>query len=82
MTAAVFHTSGRQFSVLEIVRPFLLLAVLAFLAGFGGYLILGPPDVLGHDAAPQAAAVAASPAVPTDASAQAASAEWNAPQRT
>jgi hypothetical protein len=91
MTAAIFHTApvqigGRQFSVLEIVRPFLLLAILAFLAGFGGYLILGPPNVMSLGAAPQATAAAAAPAVSTDASAPAASpnasGEWNAAQRT
>ena len=83
MTAAAFHTAGptagRSFSFLEILRPFLLLAVLAFLAGFGGYLILGPPNVMSLGAAPQTAGVATSPAKP--ASAPATADEWNAPKQ-
>jgi uncharacterized membrane protein YfcA len=79
MTAAVFHTAGRPFSFLEILRPFLLLAVLAFLAGFGGYLILGPPNVMNLGAPPQAAAAVAAPATP--ASAPAATGDWNAPKQ-
>ena len=79
MTAAVFHTAERPFSVLEILRPFLLLAVVAFLAGFGGYLILGPPNAMNLGAEPQAAAAIASPATP--ASAPATSDDWNAPKQ-
>jgi hypothetical protein len=83
MTAAAFHTAGhttgRTFSFLEILRPFLLLAVLAFLAGFGGYLILGPPNVMSLGAAPQTNAAAVSPATP--ASAPAATGDWNAPKQ-
>ena len=89
MTAAAFttagHTAGRPVSVLALVRPFLLLGVLAFLAGFGGYLILGPPNVMSLGAPADAAATAPqaqaqSPAAATDASAPATSDEWNAPK--
>jgi hypothetical protein len=81
MTAAVFHTApvqigGRQFSLVEIIRPFLLLAVLAFLAGFGGYLILGPPNVMNLTPTAQTSAAAASPAIPASAPAG----DWNAPK--
>jgi hypothetical protein len=79
MTAAAFHTADRPFSLVEFVRPFLLLAVLAFLAGFGGYLILGPPNVMSLGAAPQTDATAVSPATP--ASAPATADEWNAPKQ-
>ena len=83
MTAAAFHTAGqtagRPFSFLEILRPFLLLGVLAFLAGCGGYLILGPPNVMSLGAAPQTGAAVASPATP--ASAPATADEWNAPKQ-
>ena len=34
-------------ALLAFARPFLLLAALAFFAGFGGYLIFGPPQVMG-----------------------------------
>ena len=89
MTAAAFptvgHTAGRPVSFLALVRPFLLLAVLAFLAGFGGYLILGPPNVMNLGAQPETAATAPqaqaqSPAAATDASAPATSDDWNAPK--
>ena len=76
MTAAAFHLAGRQFSFLEILRPFLLLAVLAFLAGFGGYLILGPPNVMNLGATPSATAAAASSTTPVSAPAD----DWNAPK--
>ncbi|HZZ32976.1 MAG TPA: hypothetical protein VFE10_13395 [Phenylobacterium sp.] len=45
MTAVAFHTV-RPTSLLSVVGPLLVIAVLAFLAGFGGYLILGPANVL------------------------------------
>ena len=64
MTVAAFHLPARPLSLLEFVRPFLLLAVLAFLAGFGGYLILGPPNVMSLTPAPQTTAAAASPEIP------------------
>ncbi len=80
MTAAVFHTAGRPFSVLQILRPFLTLAVLAFLAGFGGYLILGPPNVMSLGAQPQPVA-APSATTPASAPAPAATGDWNAPKQ-
>lgn len=44
MSVAAFHV--RPASLFSAVGPFLALGVLAFLAGFGGYLILGPAKVL------------------------------------
>jgi hypothetical protein len=80
MTVAAFHLPARPLSLLEFVRPFLLLAALAFLAGFGGYLILGPPNVMNlTPPAPQATAAVATPEIP--ASAPASSDDWNAPKR-
>jgi hypothetical protein len=79
MTIAAFLPAGRQSSFLEILRPFLLLAALAFLAGFGGYLILGPPNVMNLTPAAQTTAAAVSPAIP--ASAPAATGDWNAPKQ-
>ncbi|HXA38262.1 MAG TPA: hypothetical protein VNW53_04620 [Phenylobacterium sp.] len=62
MTVAAFHPV-RPASLLSAVGPFLALAALAFLAGFGGYLILGPANVLDLTAGPAAAhASAATPA--------------------
>ena len=62
MTVAAFHPI-RPASLLSAIGPFLALAALAFLAGFGGYLILGPAKVLGLAADPAAAhASAATPA--------------------
>ncbi|HLZ75234.1 hypothetical protein [Phenylobacterium sp.] len=83
MTAADFHLPARPLSLLEFVRPFLLLAVLAFLAGFGGYLILGPPNVMGLTPATQttAAVTAPTPASEITASAPAATGDWNAPKQ-
>jgi hypothetical protein len=83
MTAAAFHLPARPLSLLEFVRPFLLLAVLAFLAGFGGYLILGPPNVMNLTPSAQtsAAATPTSPAPEIPASAPAATSDWNAPKQ-
>ncbi len=76
MTAAAFHLPERHLSLLEFVRPFLLLAVLAFLAGFGGYLILGPPNVMSLTPSTSATAAAVSPEIPASAPAT----DWNAPK--
>ena len=55
-------------SLLAILRPFVLLSALAFFAGFGGYLILGPPHVLsGAPGAPAAVADTPSPTPAVDA---------------
>jgi len=62
-----------------IARPFLLLAVVAFFAGFGGYLILGPPQVMSAVRGAEPAAAAA-PAAATPASDDAAP-QWDAPKR-
>ena len=62
-------------ALLAFARPFLLLAALAFFAGFGGYLIFGPPQVMGPlQAHPAPAAAAAAPELATPAS------EESAPQ--
>jgi hypothetical protein len=45
MTVAAFNIV-RPANLLGFVGPLLALAALAFLAGFGGYLILGPANVL------------------------------------
>jgi hypothetical protein len=63
MTVADFHIV-RPANLLGFVGPLLALVVLAFLAGFGGYLILGPANVLNPPPAP--AAAHASMATPAD----------------
>jgi hypothetical protein len=63
MTVAAFNIV-RPASLLGFVGPLLALTVLAFLAGFGGYLILGPASVL--NAPPAPAAAQASVATPAD----------------
>ena len=81
MTAAAFHFPARPVSLLQFVRPFLLAATLAFLAGFGGYLILGPPNVMNLTApATQAPAAVATPEIPASAPASPVSDDWNAPK--
>ena len=52
------HTAPTHTDLFSLARSLLLLAVLAFLAGFGGYMVLGPPDVasLGVHAGPLATA--------------------------
>lgn len=73
--AALPPAASRNVSLIEIVRPFLLLGALAFLAGFGGYLILGPPNVMAAgDAKPTAASSAMTPA-------SASAGDWNAPKQ-
>jgi hypothetical protein len=76
MTVAAFHLE-RPTSLLAILRPFLLLAILAFLAGFGGYLILGPTNALNLTGAPQTTAAATSTATPASAPAD----DWNLPKQ-
>ena len=49
-----------------LARSLLLLAVAGFLAGFGGYLVLGPPDVAGLGARAGPVATVTAP-VPTSA---------------
>ncbi|THD73124.1 hypothetical protein [Phenylobacterium sp.] len=62
MTVAAFHIV-RPTNLLGFAAPFLALAIVAFLAGFGGYLILGPANVLGMShGAPTASGSAATPA--------------------
>lgn len=62
MTVAAFHIA-RPANLLGFIGPLLALAVLAFLAGFGGYLILGPANVLNPPPAATASqAPAATPA--------------------
>jgi hypothetical protein len=63
MTVAAFPIV-RPANLLGFAGPVLALALLAFLAGFGGYLILGPANVLGmtHDTS----AAAHSAATPVD----------------
>jgi hypothetical protein len=72
MTAAV-PTTPRQASVYQVVRPFVLLAVVAFLVGFLGYLALGRQELV--STAQGATAAVASPAV-----ASPASDDWNLPK--
>ncbi|MBS0331384.1 MAG: hypothetical protein JSS35_01330 [Proteobacteria bacterium] len=64
-------------ALLAFVRPFVLLAALAFFAGFGGYLILGPPQVL---TASQPAALPSADAA-TPASDDGVAPDWNPPKR-
>lgn len=82
MTAVSFHPStvARPASgwlpLLAIARPFLILAALAFFAGFGGYLILGPPQVL--SAAHAAKPIAAPSATPAS---EDAAPQWDLPKQ-
>ena len=68
-------------SLAQIVRPLLLLAVFGFLAGFGGYLVFGPPNAAGLIGRAQPAAAAATPASTVAAPAPADD-EWNPPRKT
>jgi hypothetical protein len=89
MTAVTFFrpVSARSdnglLALIAFARPLLLLAALAFFAGFGGYLILGPPDVLssGHPGvAVPASATASAPATDIPASDDGAMPDWNLPK--
>ena len=71
MTAA--PVAPREASFHELLRPLVLLAVVAFVVGFLGYLALGRPALASSQEA--AAAVAAEPAL-----AGPASDDWNLPK--
>ncbi|THD60396.1 hypothetical protein [Phenylobacterium sp.] len=80
MTVAAFRPTVPTGSLLAILRPLLLLGTLAFFAGFGGYLIFGPADVMGRQATqsqPAPVAVSATPAVAAAPSSDA----WNLPKQ-
>jgi len=77
MNAAAAHVSLSQ-----IVRPLLLLAAFGFLAGFGGYLVFGPPNAAGLIGRAQPAASAATPASIVSAPASADDDAWNPPRKT
>jgi hypothetical protein len=64
-------------SVYDAMRPFALLAVVAFVLGFAGYVALGAPAISAPE--PQAAVVAA-PALAAPAVAGPASDDWNLPK--
>jgi len=70
-------TAPVDIDLFAIARSLVLLAVVAFLAGFGGYLLFGPPNVasLNDRQAPVAAA-----ASPIEAAAPA-SDDWNLPRK-
>jgi len=88
MTAVTFFQTGPRRAesiwrpIFAIARPFVLLAALAFFAGFGGYLILGPPQVMNTGGSvPPPAAVGPKPAPATATSAADESApQWDAPK--
>jgi hypothetical protein len=63
--------------LLAMGRTFLVLAALAFFAGFGGYLILGPPHVLAAGPTLQPSAAAAPTAIPAD---EGVAPDWNPPK--
>jgi len=67
-------------SLFPLIRMLLLLAVVGFFAGFGGYLVFGPPDAAGLGARAKPAAAAA----PTAASVVSTSVddEFNPPRQT
>jgi hypothetical protein len=78
MSVATFHApSHTGASLAQVLRPFALIAALAFLAGFGGYLILGPPNVMGMVSDQARAAAASSAATPASAPAD----DWNFPKK-
>ena len=78
MTVAAFRPAAdAPMSLLAALRPFLLLAVLAFFAGFGGYLILGPANVMGLTPDPQPSSAAATAMTPASAPAD----DWNLPKK-
>jgi hypothetical protein len=80
MTVAAFRPDALQTgSLLRALRPFLLLAVLAFFAGFGGYLILGPANVMGLTPDSQRPSAETSAITPATAASVAAD-NWNAPR--
>lgn len=88
MTAVTFfqtdprHAENLCRPLMAVARSFLLLAALAFFAGFGGYLIIGPPQVMNTGGSvPPPAAVAPEPAPAAATSAADESApQWDAPK--
>jgi hypothetical protein len=81
MTVAAFPTAFRprsQDSLAGLFGLFLLLAVVAFFTGFGGYLIFGPPHVLRDTAHPQRMAT---PAAAVDSAFTPAGADWDPPRQ-
>ena len=81
MTATAFRPA-QPTSLRAIVQPLLLLAALAFFAGFGAYLILGPHHVLRAAEAPAPVAAVAGPTDASTAPEPAAVDDANAPQKT
>jgi hypothetical protein len=80
MTVAAFRPDALPpGSLLRALRPLLLLAALAFFAGFGGYLILGPANVMSLTPDSQRPSAQTTAAMPTTA-ASAAADDWNAPR--
>jgi hypothetical protein len=80
MTIAAFRPTASTGSLLAILRPLLVLGTLAFFAGFGGYLIFGPADVMGRQATPQASVAVSTPATPAAVTAPS-SDDWNLPKQ-
>jgi len=81
MTATAFRPVPPT-SLLAMARPLLLLAALAFFAGFGGYLILGPHHVLRAAEAPAPVAAVAGPTDASTAPEPTVLDDANAPQKT
>jgi hypothetical protein len=81
MAVTAFRTV-QPTSLRAIVQPLALLAALAFFAGFGGYLILGPHHVLRASEAPAPVAAVAGPTDASTAPEPAAVDDTNAPQKT
>ena len=84
MTATAFHTA-RPTPLLAMLQPILLLAAVAFFAGFGGYLILGPNHVMRsvepRQPAQVSSAAAAARLTASTASEPVAADDWNAPKK-
>ena len=81
MAVAAFRPAEPT-SLRAIAQPLALLAALAFFAGFGGYLILGPHHVLRATEAPAPVAAVAGPTDASTALEPAAVDDANAPQKT
>jgi hypothetical protein len=68
-----------QLSPFQLVRALLVLAVFGFFAGFGGYLVFGPPNAAGLvDSPAQPVAATASEAAPASLPV---SDDWNFPKK-
>ncbi len=76
MTAAV-HRPIASAGLVTVLRPLLLLGGLAFLAGFGGYLILGPPRVMDLPIVVPPTATVSTPAEPAS---ETLTPDWNPPR--